>query len=62
MTIAAGLALALLACGVSLLTFFAGFGLGTLLMPAFALFVLRKRCSAVGVSVPYPIVWIVSIR
>ena len=37
-TIAAGLALALLACGVSLLTFFAGFGLGTLLMPAFALF------------------------
>jgi hypothetical protein len=33
-----GLALALLACGVSLLTFFAGFGLGTLLMPAFALF------------------------
>lgn len=32
------LALALFACGVSLLTLFSGFGLGTLLMPAFALF------------------------
>lgn len=30
--------LALFACGVSLLTLFSGFGLGTLLMPAFALF------------------------
>ena len=30
--------LALIAFGVSILTFFAGFGLGTLLMPAFALF------------------------
>ena len=30
--------LALVAFGVSILTFFAGFGLGTLLMPAFALF------------------------
>ena len=33
-----GLILAVLAAAVSLLTFFAGFGLGTLLMPAFALF------------------------
>jgi len=33
-----GLLLAVLAAAVSLLTFFAGFGLGTLLMPAFALF------------------------
>jgi uncharacterized membrane protein YfcA len=32
------LLLAVLAAAVSLLTFFAGFGLGTLLMPAFALF------------------------
>ena len=32
------LLLAAFACGVSLLTLFSGFGLGTLLMPAFALF------------------------
>ena len=30
--------IALVACGVSALTFFAGFGLGTLLLPAFAFF------------------------
>lgn len=34
----AAVVLALVAFGVSILTFFAGFGLGTLLMPAFALF------------------------
>ncbi|MBW2268345.1 MAG: TSUP family transporter [Deltaproteobacteria bacterium] len=34
----ATLLLALFACGVSLLTLFSGFGLGTLLLPAFALF------------------------
>jgi len=34
----AAVALAFLAFGISLLTFFSGFGLGTLLMPAFSLF------------------------
>jgi len=34
----AAITIGLFACGVSLLTLFSGFGLGTLLMPAFALF------------------------
>ena len=44
------LLLGLFACGVSLLTLFSGFGLGTLLMPAFALFLpldLAVGCTAV---------------
>ena len=44
------LLLGLFACAVSLLTLFSGFGLGTLLMPAFALFLpldLAVACTAV---------------
>jgi uncharacterized membrane protein YfcA len=36
--VTAAISIGIFACGVSLLTLFSGFGLGTLLMPAFALF------------------------